>query len=438
MLQSQRLSVQISEHRQELNQCIEERNKLPSDQEPSAEQVAKMDKLTKKLQALEVEYRAALTSEDTTENRTEDEGDAETRERETLLAESSLLPFLYEAMDDAKVDGREAECRAAILGDRAGRLVPVDLLMPPGADADLVEHRVDAVTTAAGADTSALAAAGPRNQADVLPRIFTRSIAARLGVSMPSVPAGQSVYPVMTAGTTAAMVADAARHDAVAGRFTSHTLEPTRLTGAYLFNVRQTLQLRNFEAVLRRDLAAVMADAMDDQIVNGDGTGSNVTGFLAELPAVNKPTTVTDWSAWLDTFTGLVDGLNAFGLSDLRAVVGKQTFQFAAKLFRSDADGGPVDSAYDYTMGRGVGQQVSSRIADASGSGALSNTQVNIAALTSYPGRNAVAPIWRGMELIRDPYTKAGEGQVRLTAVMFWSFKILREAGWTLWPVRLS
>ena len=76
---------------------------------------------------------------------------------------------------------------------------------------------------------------------------------------------------------------------------------------------------------------------------------------------------------------------------------------------------------------------VSSRIPASS-----SNIQTNIMALTSYPGRNAVAPIWRGLELIRDPYSNAGKGQVRLTAIAFWSFKVLREAGWNLWKVKTA
>ena len=43
------------------------------------------------------------------------------------------------------------------------------------------------------------------SQASVLERVFTRSIAARLLVSMPSVPVGSANYPIMTSWTTAAM-----------------------------------------------------------------------------------------------------------------------------------------------------------------------------------------------------------------------------------------
>ena len=436
MTPSQGFSVRISETRQALSQCIEQRNKLSTDQEPSAELVSKMDTLTKTLQRLEVEYRAALhteTSDETTEEGQDETrtADSEAAEREALLARASLVPFIIEATEGTPLTGAELEVRAAVFGDDArDRLVPLDLLLPQNPvdrlGGDLLETRADAATTVGA---TALA---DGSQAPVLPRVFARSIAARLGVSMPAVPVGAAVYPIMTAGTTGAMVADAAAHDAGAGVFSGHTLEPIRLTAAYLFNVRQTLQLRNFEAVLRRDLAAVMSDAMDKQIVNGTGADQQVTGFLAELTAAVAQVPATTWATFLAGFTAEVDGLNAFDLTDLRAVIGKKTFAYGHTLFRTGStDNGPRESALEYVRQRIGGMSVSSRIPAGAATG-----QTNIMALTSYPGRNAVAPIWRGMELIRDPYTLAGSGQVRLTAVMFWNFKILREAGWKLWLTR--
>ena len=165
------------------------------------------------------------------------------------------------------------------------RFLRIDLLLNPDESEtraqtqSQTEYRADTVTPV---DSPALA---DGSQASVLERIFTRAVAAKAGVSMPSVPVGAAVYPIMTSGTAASMAADGTEADAAAGAFTGHTLEPTRLTAAYLFNARQTLQLRNFEAILRRDLAAVMSDAMDDQIINGNGTAPNVSGFLHELTA---------------------------------------------------------------------------------------------------------------------------------------------------------
>ena len=40
----------------------------------------------------------------------------------------------------------------------------------------------------------------------------------------------------------------------------------------------------------------------------------------------------------------------------------------------------------------------------------------------------AVAAIWPSMQLIRDPYTNAAEGQVSLTAIQLWDFALVRTA----------
>lgn len=434
MTDSQRIALRLSEARQTLNGLIEERNKAP-ETAPSTEAVSKMDEATRTVTRLETEYRAAVVRESGDEQRAEaenqvetrqDEDEAESREVRRLLIRSSLVPFLVEAVDGQPLEGAEKEVRAAILGDdaKAGR-VPFDMLLPPPDIVRPEEHRADVVTPVAAA------ALADGSQASVLERVFARSVAARLGVAMPSVPAGSAVYPIMTGGTTAAQAADGTTVDAAAGSFTGHTLDPIRLTAAYLFNMRQTLQLSGFEAILRRDLRAVLTDKMDDQVLNGDSNAPNVTGFFSELPAATAAAAKVTWPVFLQHFTGMVDGLNAYNLSDLVSIVGKETFEATTALFNANA-GQPTESAYEYVRSRIGGMSVSSRIAFAN------KKQTNIVALTSYPGRNAVAPIWRGLELIRDPYSGAAAGQVRLTAIQFWNFKVLRETGWKLFEVQTS
>lgn len=391
-----------------------------------------MDGATRKVTALEVEYRASLVAEqEAEEKRAENDPDGAELETRRLLSRSNVLAFVNEAVEDRAITGAEKELRAAVFADAedsSDRMMPVDLLLPHEeleTRSRPVELRADAVTPIA---SGALA---DGSQASVLERVFTRSIAARLGVAMPSVPIGSAVYPIMASGTTASMANDGAQVDAGAGTFNGFTLEPTRLTAAYLFNARQTYQLRNFEAVLRRDLAAVISDKMDSEILNGNGTAPNVNGFKNELSAPTAVGSATTFAQWLAIFTGSVDGLNAFTMGDLRAVIGKDTYEHAYSLYKSAESDVP---GLEFVASRIGGLSVSSRVA-----GKDSNDrQNNIMALTSYPGRNAVAPIWRGMELIRDPYTNAGKGQVRLTAIMFWSFKVLRETGWKLFQVRTA
>ena len=192
--------------------------------------------------------------------------------------------------------------------------------------------------------------------------------------------------------------------------------------------------MAGFEGVLRRDLSAVLGDKLDDQAVNGDGSAPNVNGFISELPTVNDPSSVTDWAAFIANFTGEVDGINAYDLNDIRAIMGKSVFGYAATLFRTGTtDNGPRESALDYVRARIGAMSVSSRMPAPS-----SNVQTGIISLTSYPGRNAVMPIWRSGQLIVDPYSDAAAGRVRLTINAFFNFKILRETGYSLWKVKTA
>ena len=429
---SQKLNVELSTARSTLNGLIEKRNKLPEGQEPTSEDVQNMDASTKKINELEIRYRAEMTKEG---NETPNEEamnttfDKEEREKRRLIADASIMPFIVESIDNKKLEGREAEVRAAVLGDDHGGQMPLDMLLDPTYlehralfSEGKLEQRVDVVTPVAAA------ALADGSQAAIAERVFTRSVASRLGVAIPTVPVGAAVYPIMLSGTAAAMAADGTEVDAAAASFTGHNLDPIRVSAAYLFNVRQTLQLRDFENVLRRDLTALISDKMDDQIVNGNGVAPNVNGFLTELPA-DTHTGTTTFAHFLSAFTSVVDGINAYNLTDLRAIVGKDTFEHAYSIYRGNNSD---TSAYEHVLARVGGISVSDRIPDKD----TNKRQSNIMALASYPGRNAVMPVWRGLDLIRDVYTNAAAGQIRLTAIAFFNFKILRETGWNLFRVQ--
>ena len=124
--------------------------------------------------------------------------------------------------------------------------------------------------------------------------------------------------------------------DAEAGAFTGFSLDPIRLTARYLFRVEDTYRLRNFESILRRDLAAVMSDQMDNQVINGDGVAPNVNGFLNELTGT-RPLQVRPARSPL----GLASSLgwlmvsNAYTMSDVRAVIGSDSYGNGETLYKS-------------------------------------------------------------------------------------------------------
>ena len=422
MTRLQKLQLRQSELRTEMGGILDKEDRTDDDK-------GRLSELSREMRSVESDLQAALLIEDEpateTETRATGEGeDAEAKELDGLLQRASILPYFGEAVSGREVQGVEHELRSGLLGDDArGGLLPVEMLL-----AEDREQRAEAATTVADA------ARTPGSQATVLQRVFTRSIAARLMVSMPMVEVGQANFPILQSGTTAAMQAAGDPQDATAATFTGFSLDPVRLSARYVFRIEDVAKLRSYESVLRRDLAATMADSMDAQLVSGDGSAPNVNGFLNELTAPSDPGAATTWNEHLKAHTDEVDGINAFNLSDLRCVIGKASFSYLETLFRTGAqDNGPRASAQEYVMSRIGGGMVSSRIP-----APASDIQLGIIAKTSYPGRNAVAPIWRALELIRDPYTGAASGEVALTAVMLWNFKVLREAGWALFKTRTA
>ena len=388
----------------------------------------KLSGLSRDMRSLETDLQAALLIEEEPQTETRETGtdkeDTEAKELDGLLRRASILPYMSEAVDGRACAGIEHEVRSGLLGDtaRAG-LLPMEMLLD-----EPHERRADAATTVA------TDAQTPGSQASILQRVFTRSIAARNKVSMPMVTVGQANFPILSGGTSASNVTAGDPKDAMAATFTGFSLDPVRLSARYLFRYEDVAKLRNYESVLRRDLTATMTDAMDNEVVNGDGTAPSVNGFLSELAAPTDPTGATTWSEWLKSHTDQVDGINAYQLSDLMCTIGKESFTYLETLFRTGAtDNGPRASAQEYVMNRIGGGMVSSRIP-----APASNIQLGLIAKTSYPGRNAVAPIWRAMELIRDPYSGAAHGEVALTALMLWNFKVLRETGWALVKVRTA
>ena len=69
-----------------------------------------------------------------------------------------------------------------------------------------------------------------------------------------------------------------------------------------------------------------------------------------------------------------------------------------------------------------------------------SKAQFALAHKTRFTGgaASAVAPVWRGLELIRDPYTGAASGQVSLTAFSLWNFALTRHEGWNILSFKLD
>ena len=422
MLKSQEKQLRISEIRQRLNE-------LAGKDSLTAEERAEVDTLTTELATVETQYRAAVQAEDTEAREHRAEGDGESAELRSLTGRVRCGEYLQAAVEQRAVSGAEAELCAAVGLSAQGRmpwaaLIPRNPAPAPGGS----EARADAAT-AAPADGI------PTNQAEILARVFARSATAYLRVDMPSVGVGEASYPVFATGAAGEQAAKGGAVDADAATFNANTLKPKRLSAAYLWGVEDEAELRGLEEGLREDLGMAMSDAMDKQVLVGDGTGANIGGFTtggangalnAALPADQNA--VATYADFRKLYTGFVDGKYANDASEVRALVTASTYAYADSVFRANES---EDTGLMAAMRIGGGFRVS---------GNMPATASNNDLVLRCRGmaRAAVAPVWQGLRLIRDEVTAANKGQIRLTAIALWNFAVIRADQYDLEKLKIA
>ena len=366
---------------------------LALDDEATAEDITPLEK---RLRDSEAQHRRALLLAEESEI-------AAVEDRRPLSDRCEVRAYLTEAITGQQVTGAEAELRKEALGADSYGFMPLELLLP-------IEERVDAATVAPS-DVGA-------NMQSVAARVFARGVSAFLGVNMPTVPAGETLYPILSAGHTPAMTAAGTARDATAATFATVTAEPKRLTGRYLVRIEDMAKFAQLEVSLRNDLRLAMTNAMDNQVINGPGGNApNIDGFLNRLAAPTPaPSAVLTFGDMLAAHVSAVDGLYATSLQECRMVIGPATYQRGATQFTSNGD----VASTDYLLARSGGLRSSALVPAED-----STTKIQHGIVHGVGGvSRAFAPVWSGIQLIKDPYTDAASGEVSITAHLMWDFVI--------------
>ena len=418
MKKSVKLTLRMSEIRSEINKL-----------DPGDATLDKRRELLANLDTVEAAFRAALTEEAETETRARDARGLtpEEAERRELADRSELRAALHAIVNDRALGGAEAELQAA--ASLSGNMLPWDMIAPRGpalahrhrvAGPGQMEERVDAATVA------------PTNshliQHPILGRVFARSATATLGVAMPMVPVGDTNYPVITAGSDAAILAkDASVGDASAATITANTLSPKRLQVEYIFRREDAARLMGLEEALRVDMSNELANRLDAQVLAGAGTGENIAGFLATpanggLAAVGAPVDVTYALAAVELAKG-VDGIYAGSEGECSVVIGDESYRKLASEFET----GSGESATGMYRRLSMKTMASANVPDATNA----NIQDGVLAKMGAAGANAICPIWNGVAIIKDEVstTLRKAGQISVTALMLADFKVLRTGG---------
>lgn len=385
MTNAQRIRLRLSEVRSRLNEIAGMEGDALTD-----EVKTEAGTLHAEYADLEVRHRAAIVADGDAEETREAGPDAEERERLELRSKAKVGGYLSAALGGQPVKGAEAEYAAAVGLD--GRL-PLDLLEVPDPEARAVTP---------GPADEAVTATRP-----TVPYAFRRTDAAALGVNMPMASPGEAHFPALTTAPPAGMKAEDADADATAAAFTLTKRTPGRVTGQFVIRLEDIALFPSMETDLRRAIGGALADALDDQVLTGNGQSPNLSGLFHQATDVTAATNAETFATGVSRIAALVDGKHANGWGDIRLLLGVDTFQTYAGLFQSNGD----MALFDYLAAK-VGSVRVSKRAPAK----ASDAQKGLAVLSAQ-GQPITVPVWSGVELIVDPFTQAAKGQRVVTAV---------------------
>ena len=240
---------------------------------------------------------------------------------------------------------------------------------------------------------------------------------------MPTVGTGIASYPILSTSLTGGMKAEDASAAESAGAYTVTDADPRRLTGSFKIRKEDIAKLPNLEPSLRENLSMVLSDEGDKQFITGNNTAPNLNGILQQLTDPAAPAASAEtFDRYLAAFASHIDGLYAMDETGVRGLVGPHTYRHMAAALRA---GNAADQTFSqYWRSNGGGLRASRRIANPA-----SNIQQAIIRRANPAGdRVAVAPVWMGLEIIRDPFSEAAKGQVIVTGtVLVGGVVLLRE-----------
>lgn len=327
--------------------------------------------------------------------------DNEVRQFSMVRAMNALAnPTDRRAMEAAKF---EFECSAAALEktkrDTRGILIPVDVL----------KRDLSVGTATAGGNTVAT---------DLLAGSFidllrNRAVLMQMGTTLTDLN-GNIAIPRMTGGATAYWVGEGVDATESQQAFDQVTLTPKTVAAFTEFTRKLLLQSSmDVEALVRRDLATVLALAIDQAGINGSGSGAeprgilNVSGIGAVVGGTNGA--APDWAKMVDLETQVAaDNADIGNLQYLTntKVRGKlKTTEKATGTAQFIWEQGNMVNGYNVA----VSNQVPSNLTKGTASGICSAAIFgNFADL--------LIGMWGGLDIQVNPYSLDKSGGVRITA----------------------
>lgn len=404
-------SVKIQRRQSEIRQRLAE---LAGKDKPTEDETRSMVDLDTEYRTNETRYRAALIAED--QERREAGAELETRsdaEWQTMLGAFEVRQVAMALDHGHQIDGQTAEIIQELRSQGAYQGIPVPW--------QALERR--AGETVAGGTPA------PVQTRPIIDRLFPGSVAARMGGQMINVGQGQLEYPVATSGATVGW--QATELGAVGGpsvyATTDKPLAPNNTMGIQMRITRKALKQSGdaLEQAVRRDMNGAMGQEMDRVAFLGTGADGQPLGVITGAATYGITATAINaapsWSAFRAAVVRFITGNAATGPGDVRALIRPEVWDTLDGILVGD---GGFKFEYD-------------RLTEALGSVAMSSNALaapagdplaTSALLTTTAG--GVSPFfvatWGAVDLIRDPYSDAASGGLRLTALATMDITVAR------------
>ena len=393
MTAAQTIEVKLSTCRQRLNELLQVEKR-------STEEESEMVTLTNEVSAREPELRAALAAEpDPAEVLVE--GDAEARELQRITKRANVGDILSATFEKRNTSGEAAELQKHYgIGSHQ---IPLELL------------RVDrGIETRAAATVPA--SIGDASQAPVITPVFASGDGAFLGIERPTVPVGDGSFPILsTMPSVKGPFTDSTEAAQTDAEFVATNLSPERLQASFSYRRTDAARFSGLDAALRLALNSGLEEALDKQAISG--TDGLLTATNLPNANVNTATTFALYLSGL--LYGRVDGRFARTPSDIRMILGGGTFTHASSTYKGNNSD---ESGVERLQEKSGGLMVSAHVP------AVASSKQNALIRLGMERGAAVQPMWQGVSLVVDEFTRAAYGEIIVHAILLANFAITRKA----------
>jgi HK97 family phage major capsid protein len=407
-------SVKISRRQSEIRQALAG---LVGKDKPTDDETRQMADFDTEYRTNETRYRAALVVEDEERSKAKDELETRGGKEWAELVSRFELRQVALMLDEGKaLEGATAEIVAELRSKGGYRGVPVPW--------QALELRVG--------ETIASGTPDPIQTRPIIDRLFPDSVAARMGAQMINIDSGAIEWPVVTSSVTAGWADGETANVAGPSVFqtTDRALKPEQNLGIQMRITRKALKQSGdaLEQAVRRDMNGAIGVELDKAVFLGTGANGQPLGVITGAGAYGITSTdAGDFASWASVRAAVVRFMTANAANspnNVRALIRPELWSALDDSSDPDLAVTQWQRLLENIPSENIAMTTSALAAP---SGDPLETQV---LLTTSAG--GVPPIfvgiWGGIDLIRDPFSDAQSGGLRLTALVTADVTVARPA----------